>query len=86
LTNVQIKVDVFSSQGGEMPNDPSNLLDSKWLDVTFYNYRIPNDYWSRTRDYDEVFICGPAEFGDVAQNRLKEAGIPDDRIHREGFY
>jgi NAD(P)H-flavin reductase len=86
LTNVQIKVDVFSSQGGEMPNDPSNLLDSKWVDVTFHNYRIPNDYWSRTRDYDEVFICGPAEFGDVAQNRLKEAGIPDDRIHREGFY
>lgn len=86
LTNVQIKVDVFNSQGGEMSNGPSNLPDLTGLNVYFHNYRIPNDYWSIGRDCDEIFVCGPGGFGDVARDGLKEAGIPDEKIHREGFY
>lgn len=86
LPNVQITVDVFTSQGGDITSDSLNLLGLQGLDVNFYNHRIPRDYWSTARGCDGIFICGPGDFGDIAQDRLKEAGIKDDKIYREGFY
>jgi ferredoxin-NADP reductase len=86
LPHVLIKVDIFTSQDGDIANTPSISLGFQGLDVNLYNHRIPKDYWSIARGCDGIFICGPGEFGDVAQDGLKEAGIPHDIIHREGFY
>ncbi|KAL2856637.1 hypothetical protein BJY01DRAFT_171160 [Aspergillus pseudoustus] len=56
--------------------------------ISIHEGRLRPDYWptvSKDKDVD-VLICGPNEFGDVAVEGLREAGIPNDKIQREGFY
>lgn len=48
--------------------------------------RIPAEYWTQAAAYEDVFICGPGGFGDSAMEGLKAAGVPLQRIQREGFY
>lgn len=34
---------------------------------------------------DQVFVCGPFEMNEQAEGALKEAGVPEERIHIERF-
>jgi ring-1,2-phenylacetyl-CoA epoxidase subunit PaaE len=34
---------------------------------------------------DEAFVCGPFQMNDEAEAALKEAGVPEERIHIERF-
>jgi NAD(P)H-flavin reductase len=54
--------------------------------ITVREGRIGPDYWPTISRGKDVLICGPNEFGDAAVEGLQAAGIPNEKIQREGFY
>ncbi|KAL3467062.1 hypothetical protein BJX64DRAFT_283790 [Aspergillus heterothallicus] len=54
--------------------------------ISVHKGRIGHDYWQTVSKYKDVLICGPNGFGDAAVEGLREAGIPNKKIQREGFY
>lgn len=80
---VRVRMDLFTSQDGV---NIAGIQGRSNVDAQVHKGRIPASYWAGVADDREVFICGPGGFGDAAVDGLKAVGVPDERIHREGFY
>jgi NAD(P)H-flavin reductase len=82
LPQVSVKIDLFTTE--------SHFCISEFekLNVTIIPHkgRIQSDYWIDIGKDRDILICGPGEFGDTAVDGLRKAGVPNARIHREGFY
>lgn len=74
---VNIKIDLFT----RYPLDAENSTR-----ISIHQGRIGPEYWKTVSTDKDVFICGPNEFGNAATEGLRDIGIPNERIHREGFY
>ncbi|VDC01305.1 unnamed protein product [Peniophora sp. CBMAI 1063] len=55
------------------------------LSVTYHKGRIPSEYWKDVSSEREVMICGPGGFADNAIEGVRAAGVPNEKILREGF-
>ena len=81
---VRVRLDIFTSTkvpalaGHESAYGPG-------LDVIYHKGRIPPEYWEEVADGREVMICGPGGFADAAIDGQRAAGVPNDKILREGF-
>jgi NAD(P)H-flavin reductase len=82
LTKIRITLDLFTDQDTCLGDDPV----WKNVEVHMHKGRIQQQYWKEVAGEREVFICGPAGLGDAAVDGLRAAGVPNDKIHREGFY
>lgn len=82
-TGVRVTIDLFTKQDNL---DVTNLERKANVQVRLHKGRIPSQYWEKVAEDRQVFICGPGGFGDAAVNCLRSAGVPNTRIHREGFY
>lgn len=79
----RFRIDLFTSQDiGSLAHE----LGKMNVDVVAHRGRIPTEYWPTVSNDRDVFICGPGEFGNAAETGLRSAGVPNDRIYREGFY
>ncbi|KAJ2968815.1 hypothetical protein NQ176_g8997 [Zarea fungicola] len=82
-TRVRVTIDLFTNQDNL---DVTKLERMHNVKVRLHKGRIPPKYWAKVADDRQVFICGPGGFGDAAVDGLRSAGVPNTRIHREGFY
>ncbi|KAJ3499588.1 hypothetical protein NLG97_g206 [Lecanicillium saksenae] len=80
---VRVQIDLFTSEDGV---DISGFEGRSNVTIRVHKGRIPSSYWGSVAGDRDVFICGPGGFGDAAMEGLKAAAIPNERIHREGFY
>lgn len=79
----RVRIDIFSSQD---IGSQTRGLEQMNVKVVTHKGRIPMEYWPTVSDDRNVFICGPGEFGNAAETGLRGAGVPNDKIYREGFY
>ncbi|KEF51690.1 uncharacterized protein A1O9_12325 [Exophiala aquamarina CBS 119918] len=80
--NVHVQIDLFSSQEDKSSRDMEDI----GVQVVTHKGRIQSGYWAGVADGRNALICGPGGFGDAAQAGLIDAGVPANRIRREGFY
>lgn len=80
--NVKVKIDLFTRQ----EKVSIAALEAMNLQVAVHKGRIKTDYWTEVGNDRDVLICGPGAFGDAAVDGLRAAGVPNNRIQREGFY
>ncbi|KAL4818806.1 hypothetical protein BDW67DRAFT_155989 [Aspergillus spinulosporus] len=80
---VKIKIDLFTRS----PVRPNiGEFQTGKTQVSVHEGRIGPQYWESVPTEKDVFICGPNDFGDAAVEGLRAVGVPNERIHREGFY
>lgn len=79
----QVTVDIFTNQNSGFQ---TYGLEQMNVNIVAHKGRIPMEYWPTVSDGRDVFICGPGEFGNAAEAGLRVAGVPNDKIYREGFY
>lgn len=79
IPTVNIKIDLFTHY-------PPLDTEFDGTHISIHSGRIGPEYWKTVSPDKNVFICGPNEFGDAATEGLRDIGIPNERIHREGFY
>lgn len=80
---VNVHIDLFTNEDHV---DISNLGQRSNVKIQVHKGRIPISYWKTVASDRDVFICGPGGFGDAAMEGLKLTNVPNERIHREGFY
>lgn len=80
--SIQFTIDIFTNA------EPSHaqFATRENQNVFFHQGRIPSQYWKDIDVTKDVLICGPNAFGDSAVRGLQDAGVPLERIQREGFY
>lgn len=82
--NVQVDIDVFTTDDRL---DTEAFSKAENISIRVQHGRISATYWAEVGGKEEdVFICGPGEFGDAAVEGLRAAGVANSNIHREGFY
>ncbi|PIL29435.1 hypothetical protein GSI_08377 [Ganoderma sinense ZZ0214-1] len=81
---VRVQLDVFTSADVPALEDVVTAYGAG-MSAAWHKGRIPATYWAGVADGREVFVCGLGGFGDAAVEGVKKAGVPDGRIHREGF-
>lgn len=81
-SEIRIIVDLFTSVKDVHVNVPPRENQK----ISVHRGRIPAEYWNQTAGSKDVLICGPNGFGDAAMEGLQSAGVPLQRIQREGFY
>ncbi|KAI1784679.1 hypothetical protein LXA43DRAFT_195324 [Ganoderma leucocontextum] len=81
---VRVHLDVFTSADVPALEDVVTAY-GPGVSAAWHKGRIPATYWAEVADGREVFVCGPGGFGDAAVEGVRGAGVPDARIHREGF-
>lgn len=79
---IRIAIDIFT-HANDLQLDITQRENQK---VSIHHGRIPAEYWIKTAENKDVLICGPSGFGDSATEGLQAAGVPLERIQREGFY
>lgn len=79
---IKIKIDMFTRYP---PLDTEDFNNGN-THISIHQGRIGPEYWKAVATDKDVFICGPNEFGNVVTESLRDIGIPDEQIHREGFY
>ncbi|CBF70340.1 hypothetical protein AN6023.2 [Aspergillus nidulans FGSC A4] len=82
-TGMKVKIDLFTRS--TVKADIGEFQTGK-IQVSIHEGRIGPQYWKTVPTGKDVFICGPNDFGDVAVEGLRAVGVPNERIHREGFY
>lgn len=82
-TRVRFQIDLFTNQDNV---NIGNLKSKENVHIFLHRGRIPSHYWGEVAGEKQVFICGPGAFGDAAVDGLRAIGVPNTRIHREGFY
>ncbi|KAJ6786109.1 hypothetical protein PWT90_02465 [Aphanocladium album] len=80
---VRVQIDLFTSEDAV---NVSDIEKKRNVAIRVHKGRIPSSYWATVAGGRDVFICGPGGFGDAAMDGLKMAAVPNERIHREGFY
>ncbi|KAL4764810.1 putative oxidoreductase, FAD-binding [Aspergillus foveolatus] len=80
---VKVKIDLFTRSA--VRADIGEFQTGK-IQVSVHEGRIGPQYWKTVPTEKDVFICGPNDFGDAAVEGLRAVGVPNKRIHREGFY
>ncbi|KAL6238688.1 hypothetical protein BDW75DRAFT_200736 [Aspergillus navahoensis] len=80
---VMLTIDLFTHAPVKTDMDE---LNTERLQISLHNGRIRPQYWKAVATGRDVFICGPNAFGDAAVEGLRAAGVPNEKIHREGFY
>ncbi|KAL4750348.1 hypothetical protein BDW72DRAFT_176016 [Aspergillus terricola var. indicus] len=80
---VRLKIDLFTRS--PVKTDIGEYQTGK-IQVSLHEGRIGPQYWRIVPTEKDVFICGPNDFGDAAVEGLRAAGVPNESIHREGFY
>ncbi|KAL5343904.1 hypothetical protein BJX70DRAFT_352033 [Aspergillus crustosus] len=81
--SVAVRIDLFTRAPVGVGNGD---LQAQNVKVSIHKGRIGPDYWTTISNDRDVLICGPNEFGDSAVEGLRAAGVPNGKIHREGFY
>jgi ferredoxin-NADP reductase len=81
-SDIRIVIDIFTHVKG-VHLDRSQRKSQK---LSIHRGRIPAEYWIKTAENKDVLICGPGGFGDSVTEGLQAAGVPLERIQREGFY
>ncbi|KAL2800266.1 hypothetical protein BJX66DRAFT_183170 [Aspergillus keveii] len=80
---IRVAIDLFT-------RSPVNVslaeLQGPNRQIAIHDGRIGPDYWPTILRSKDVLICGPNEFGDAAVEGMQAAGIPNEKIQREGFY
>lgn len=79
----KVRIDIFT---GQDIGPQAHELGQMNVDVVAHKGRIPVEYWPTVSEDRDVFICGPGEFGNAVETGLRGAGVPNNRIYREGFY
>ncbi|PLB50081.1 hypothetical protein P170DRAFT_508319 [Aspergillus steynii IBT 23096] len=79
---VRLTIDIFMN----VPDFRLNLTLKDSQSISVHHGRIPAEYWTDTAGSKDVLICGPNGFGDSAMEGLQAAGVPLQKIQREGFY
>lgn len=79
----KVRIDMFTNQDIGFQ---THGLEQMNVDIVAHKGRIPMEYWPTVSDDRDVFICGPGEFGNAAETGLRVAGVPNDKVYREGFY
>jgi ferredoxin-NADP reductase len=82
LPKVRLRIDLFTNQDDVRTSE----LDKMNVQIIIHKGRIHPEYWEDVAKGRDILICGPGAFGDAAVNGLKKAGVPNAKIHREGFY
>ncbi|KAL4927665.1 uncharacterized protein BDV17DRAFT_292406 [Aspergillus undulatus] len=80
---VNVKIDLFT----RMPlTYDTGYFSSDNSQLSIHKGRIGSEYWKAISKDRDVLICGPDGFGNTAAEGLRAVGVPNGRIHREGFY
>ncbi|KAL5003285.1 hypothetical protein BDV10DRAFT_154605 [Aspergillus recurvatus] len=80
---VGVRIDLFTH--APVKTDVEEL-NTENLRISLHSGRIGPQYWKAVSTDKDVFICGPNAFGDAAVEGLRAVGVPNEKIHREGFY
>lgn len=80
--SIQFTVDIFTNV--EASN--AQMAKGRNRNLFFHKGRISSEYWKSIDVTKDVLICGPNAFGDSAVQGLQAAGVPLEKIQREGFY
>ncbi|KAL4950442.1 hypothetical protein BDW69DRAFT_202133 [Aspergillus filifer] len=87
LTNlpmsISVKLDLFTHHPISINTES---FEGANIRVSIRNGRIGPEYWKTISHGRDVLICGPDGFGNAAVEGLRAAGVPNGKIHREGFY
>jgi NAD(P)H-flavin reductase len=82
LPNLRIRIDIFTNETVQQ----IMTLQDRNIRVSSHKGRIQQSYWETVAQAENVYICGPAGFGDSAIEGLCMAGVAGERILREGFF
>ncbi|KAL4943223.1 hypothetical protein BDV06DRAFT_144201 [Aspergillus oleicola] len=82
-TSVNVKLELFTRS--PVSFDTSDFGGEN-IQSSIRNGRIGPDYWKIISKNKDVLICGPDGFANSAVEDLRAAGVPNGKIHREGFY
>jgi ferredoxin-NADP reductase len=82
LTKMKLRLDLFTNEDICLGHDQAGTN----LQIFMHMGRIQPQYWKEVAGGRKVFVCGPNGFGDAAVDGLRAAGVPNDKIQREGFY
>jgi ferredoxin-NADP reductase len=81
-SDIRIGIDIFTHE-----NDLQlDITQGKNQKISLHHGRIPAEYWVQAAGNRDILICGPGGFGDSATEGLQAAGVPLEKIQREGFY
>ncbi|TBU30071.1 hypothetical protein BD311DRAFT_659595 [Dichomitus squalens] len=81
---LHVRLDLFTSKDLPALEDVATAY-GPGVTAAWHKGRIPASYWREAAEGRDVFVCGPGGFGDAAVHGVRAAGVPNDRIHREGF-
>jgi ferredoxin-NADP reductase len=81
-SDIRITIDIFT----HVNDFQLDITQRKSQKLFIHRGRIPAEYWIKAAENKAVLICGPDGFGDSATEGLQAAGVPLERIQREGFY
>ncbi|KAL4899296.1 hypothetical protein BDW74DRAFT_189405 [Aspergillus multicolor] len=87
LRNIPVSVSVMLDLFTHSPiSIDTEIFESGNIRISIRNGRIGPEYWKTISTGRDVLICGPDGFGNAAVEGLRAAGVPNGKIHREGFY
>ncbi|KAL6694414.1 hypothetical protein J3F84DRAFT_376771 [Trichoderma pleuroticola] len=81
-SKVRVRIDIFTRQ----EYVDMEGIDKESVQIVLHKGRIAPDYWAEVASGRDVLICGPGGFGDAAMDGLRDVGVPDENMLREGFY
>jgi NAD(P)H-flavin reductase len=80
LPNLRIQIDIFTTETAITIPQVSKMR------TIIHKGHIQQSYWNTVAQGKDVYICGPAGFGDSAVDGLRVAGVASEKILREGFF
>ena len=84
-SGLRVRLDLFTSKDDIPALEDVATAYGPGVTAAWHKGRIPASYWKEVVEGREVFVCGPGGFGDAAVDGVRAAGVPSNRIHREGF-
>ncbi|CAG8909085.1 unnamed protein product [Penicillium egyptiacum] len=82
-TTIRINIDIFTRCQIHLDTEEFNTESTR---ISIHEGRIGPGYWKTVSMDKDVLICGPDGFGNSAVENLRAVGVPNEKIHREGFY
>ncbi|GFF57997.1 conserved hypothetical protein [Aspergillus udagawae] len=82
-STVNFKLDLFTRRSIDQD---TVMFNQENVHISIHKGRIGPEYWGTISRDKDVLICGPNAFGDAAEDGLRAAGVPHEKIQREGFY
>jgi hypothetical protein len=81
-STVNFKLDLFTRRSIDHGTVKFNHEN---VHISIHEGRIGPEYWGTISRDKDVLICGPNAFADAAEDGLRAAGVPQEKIQGEGL-